>query len=169
VEDDVVYFSGAYAKTAKSSSLIEKIDTSVVTNISELYDFALNDTGYGPMVLVGRFGIMYNEDILKEKGLEPPTSYMELLDDKYAGLVSLPAMTATAGPYVLIAIAEQLGGGIDNYQPALDLYKEKKDNIKLWYTPDLMAALSQKEVAITVIYGPDAAGSGQFRSEHEVG
>ncbi len=150
VEDDVVYFSGAYAKQAEKLGLFEKIDTSVVTNISELYDFALNDTGYGPMVLVGRFGIMYNEDILKEKGLEPPTSYMELFDDKYAGLVSLPAMTATAGPYVLIAIAEQLGGGIDNYQPALDLYKEKKDNIKLWYTTDLMAALSQKEVAITV-------------------
>ena len=115
-----------------------------------LYDFAQNETGYGPMVCVGRFGIMYNADMLKEKGLEPPTSYMDLFDDKYAGLVSLPAMTATAGPYVLGAIAEDLGGSLEDYQAALDLYKEKAGNIGLWYTSDIVPALTSNQVAITV-------------------
>ena len=45
--------------------------------------------------------------------------------------IALPAMTATAGPYVFAAIAEELGGGLDDYQAALDFYAEKKDNIKL--------------------------------------
>lgn len=150
VEDDVVYLSGAYAKQGEGLELFEKLDTSVVTNTSELYDFAQNSTGYGPMVCVGRFGIMYNEDMLKEKGLEPPTSYMDLFDDKYAGLVALPAMTATAGPYVFSAIAKDLGGSLEDYQSALDFYAEKKDNIGMWYTTDLVAALTQKQVAITV-------------------
>lgn len=150
IEDDVVYLSGAYAKQGETLDLFEKIDTSVVTNMDELYDFAQNDTGYGPMVCVGRFGIMYNEDILKEKGLEPPTSYMDLFDDKYAGLVALPAMTATAGPYVFSAIAKDLGGSLEDYQSALDFYAEKKGNIGLWYTTDLVPALTQKQVAITV-------------------
>ncbi len=150
VEDDVVYLSGAYAYTGESLGLFENIDTSVVTSTGELYDFARNDSGYGPMVCAGRFGIMYNADILEEKGLEPPASYMDLFDDKYAGLVSLPAMTATAGPYVLAAIAQDLGGGLDDYQAALDLYEEKKDNISLWYTTELVTALTQKEAAITV-------------------
>ena len=150
VETDVVYLSGAYAKQGESLGLFEKIDTNVVTSLSDLYDFAQNDTGYGPMVCVGRFGIMYNEDVLNEKGLEPPTSYMDLFDDKYAGLVALPAMTATAGPYVFSAIAEDLGGDLTNYQAALDLYAEKKDNIGMWYTSDLVPALTNKEVAISV-------------------
>ena len=150
VEDDVVYLSGAYAKQGEALGLFEKIDTSVVTSLDELYDFAKNDTGYGPMVLVGRFGIMYNEDVLKEKNLEPPTSYMDLFDDKYAGLVALPAMTATAGPYVFSAIAEDLGGSLDDNQAALDFYAEKKDNIGMWYTSDIVPALTNKEVAITV-------------------
>lgn len=150
VEADVVYMSGPYAKEAEGLGIFEKIDTSIVTNMDELYDFAQNDTGYGPMVCVGRFGIMYNADILEEKGLEPPTSYMELFDDKYAGLVALPAMTATAGPYVFAAVAEELGGSLDDYQAALDFYNEKKDNIKFWYTTELVAGLTNEEVAITV-------------------
>lgn len=163
IEDDVVYLSGAYAKTGESMDLFEKIDTNVVTSTDELYDFAKNDSGYGPMVCAGRFGIMYNANILAEKGLEPPTSYMELFDDQYAGLVALPAMTATAGPYVLAAIAEDLGGGLDNYQAALDLYAEKKNNINLWYTTELISALTQKEAAITVymdLMMPVLQGSG---------
>lgn len=150
VEADVVYLSGAYAKQGEGLGLFEPIDTNVVTNLDDLYDFAKNDTGYGPMVCVGRFGIMYNEDVLNEKGLEPPTSYMDLFDDKYAGLVALPAMTATAGPYVFSKIAEDLGGSLDDYQAALDFYAEKKDNIGMWYTSDLVPALTNKEVAITV-------------------
>mgnify|MGYP000206370710 CR=1 FL=1 len=150
VEDDVVYLSGSFAKQAQELGLLEQIDTDVVTTVDELYDFAKNDSGYGPMVAVGRFGLMYNAAMLEELGLEPPTSYMDLFDDKYAGIVSLPAMTSTAGPYVLGAIAENLGGDLENYQAALDLYKEKKDNIKLWYTSDIIGAMAQKEVAITV-------------------
>ncbi len=150
VEDDVVYLSGSYANQAEELGLVELIDTSVVTNVDELYDFAKNESGYGPMVAVGRYGIMYNADMLDELGLEAPTSYMDLFDDQYAGIVSLPAMSSTAGPYVLGAIAEELGGDLDNYQVALDLYAEKKDNIKLWYTSDLIGAMAQKEVAVTV-------------------
>ena len=33
---------------------------------------------------------------------------------------------------------------------ALDLYAEKKDNIGMWYTSDLVPALTNKEVAVTV-------------------
>lgn len=150
VEADVVYLSGPFAKQGEGLDIFEKIDTSIVDNMDELYDFAQNDTGYGPMVCVGRFGIMYNADMLEEKGLEAPTSYMDLFDDKYAGLVSLPAMTATAGPYVLSAIAEELGGSLEDTSAAMELYDEKKDNIKLWYTSDIVPALTQKEVAITV-------------------
>ncbi len=150
VEDDIVYLSGAFAYTGENLDLFEKIDPGVVTSTDELYDFAQNKNGYGPMVCAGRFGIIYNADILEEKGLEPPASYMDLFDDKYAGLVALPAMTSTAGPYVFAAIAKDLGGGLDDYQAALDFYAEKKDNISLWYTTELVSALTQKEAAISV-------------------
>ena len=52
--------------------------------------------------------------------------------------------------YVFAEIAEDLGGDLTDYQAALDLYAEKKDNIGMWYTADIVPALSNKEVAITV-------------------
>lgn len=82
-----------FAATGNEMGLFEKIDASVVTNLDNLYDFAKNADGYGPCYSLVRYGIIYNEDLVAA-----PDSYEQLFtDEQYAGLVSIPDMSGTAG------------------------------------------------------------------------
>lgn len=162
---DVAMLTKSYAETGAQEGLFESIDTSVVTSLDHLYDFALDANGYGPCYSLCRYGIMYNADALAKLNLDPPTSYQDLFDDKYAGMVALPDMTSTAGPYMLVAMAEAMGGSQEDVTPAMELMQEKKDNINLWYTTssDVVNALTTGEANITVfmdINMPDLMESG---------
>ena len=149
---DVALLTKNYADMGNAEGLFETIDTSIVTSIPDLYDIAVNQDGYGPCYSLCRFGIMYDVDALEAAGLPVPTSYVDLFDDQYAGMVTLPDMTATAGPYLLVAMAEALGGSVDDVTPAMELMQEKKDNINLWYTTnsDVVNAFTTGEDCITV-------------------
>jgi putative spermidine/putrescine transport system substrate-binding protein len=147
-EIDVALLTKSFADIGNSEGLFEKIDTSVVTSLDNLYDFAKNADGYGPCYSLVRYGIMYDADVVKEA----PKSYVDLFDDKYAGMVTLPDMTSTAGPYMLMAMAESLGGGEKGLEAAFELMAEKKDNIASWYTAssDVQQGFTTGEVALTV-------------------
>ena len=81
-----------------------------------------------------------------------PTSYEGLFDDQYAHMVALPDMTSTAGPYMLVAMAEAMGGSQEDVTPAMELMQEKKDNIDLWYSTssDVVNAFTTGEANIAV-------------------
>lgn len=149
---DVALLTKSFAEVGVQSDLFEKVDTSVVTSLGNLYGFAQDKNGYGPCYSVCRYGIMYNADALEAAGVEAPTSYQDLFDDKYAGMVALPDMTSTAGPYILVAMAEAMGGSQEDVSPAMTLMQEKKDNIDLWYSAssDVVTAFTTGEAAITV-------------------
>ena len=149
---DVAMLTKSFAETGAQEGLFEPIDTSVVTSLDHLYDFALDANGYGPCYSLCRYGIMYNADALAELNLDPPTSYQDLFDDKYAGMVALPDMTSTAGPYMLVAMAEAMGGSQEDVTPAMELMQEKKDNIDLWYSTssDVVNAFTTGEANIAV-------------------
>ena len=149
---DVAMLTKSFAETGAQEGLFEQIDTSVVTSLDHLYDFALDANGYGPCYSLCRYGIMYNADALESLGLPAPTSYQSLFDDQYAGMVALPDMTSTAGPYMLVAMAEAMGGSQEDVTPAMTLMQEKKDNIDLWYTTssEVVNAFTTGEANITV-------------------
>jgi putative spermidine/putrescine transport system substrate-binding protein len=149
---DVALLTKSFAETGNQQGLFETIDTNVVTSLGDLYDFAVNADGYGPCYSLCRYGIMYNADALTAAGLDAPTSYQDLFDDKYAGMVALPDMTSTAGPYMLVAMAEAMGGSQEDVSAAMTLMQEKKDNIAIWYTTssDVVTAFTTGEIAITV-------------------
>ena len=149
---DVAMLTQSFAVTGAQEGLFEQIDTSVVTSLDHLYDFALDADGYGPCYSLCRYGIMYNADALESLGLPAPTSYQSLFDDQYAGMVALPDMTSTAGPYMLVAMAEAMGGSQEDVTPAMTLMQEKKDNVDLWYTTssEVVNAFTTGEANITV-------------------
>lgn len=149
---DIALLTKSFAETGNQGDLFEKVDTSVVTDLDNLYSFAVNADGYGPCYSVCRYGIMYNADALEAAGLPAPASYQDLFDDKYAGMVALPDMTSTAGPYMLVAMAEAMGGSQEDITPAMELMQEKKDNIDLWYTAssDVVNAFTTGEANIAV-------------------
>ncbi|WP_312280130.1 extracellular solute-binding protein [Oscillibacter sp.] len=149
---DVALLTKSFAETGNQDGLFETIDPSIVTDTGNLYDFAVSADGYGPCYSVCRYGIMYNADALKKAGLDAPTSYQDLFDDKYAGMVALPDMTSTAGPYILVAMAEAMGGSHEDVSPAMELMQQKKDNIDLWYSTssDVVNAFTTGEANIAV-------------------
>lgn len=162
---DIAMLSRSFSQTGNSEGLFEKIDTNVVTSLGDLYDIAVDADGYGPCYSLDRYGIMYNADALEQAGLPAPTSYEDLFDDQYAHMVALPDMTSTAGPYLLVALAEDLGGSQEDVTPAMELMQEKKDNIDLWYTTtsDVVNAFTTGEANIAVfmdIYMPSLTESG---------
>lgn len=149
---DVALLTKSFAEVGAQAGLFEKVDTSVVTSLGNLYDFAQDKNGYGPCYSVCRYGIMYDAAALERAGVEVPASYQDLFDDKYAGMVALPDMTSTAGPYILVAMAEAMGGSQEDVSPAMTLMQEKKDNIDLWYSAssDVVNAFTTGEACITV-------------------
>ena len=149
---DVALLTKSFAETGIQNDLFEQLDTNIVTSLDELYDFCVDEKGYGPCYSLCRYGIMYNADALEQLGLPAPTSYQDLFDDQYAGMVALPDMTSTAGPYMLVAMAEAMGGSQEDVSAAMALMQEKKDNINLWYTAssDVVNAFTTGEANITV-------------------
>lgn len=149
---DIALLTKSFAEIGNQEGLFEKIDTNVVTSLDGLYDFAVNADGYGPVYSTCRYGIMFDADALAAKGLPVPTSYQDLFDDKYAGMVILPDMTSTAGPYMLVAMAEAMGGSQEDVSAAMALMQAKKDNIVGYYSAssDVVSAFTTGEASITV-------------------
>ena len=146
-ELDVALLSQNFAVKGNNEGLFEKIDTNVVTNLDNLYDFAKDADGYGPCYSLVRYGIIYDADVV-----EAPTSYQDLFNGNYDGLISLPDMSSTAGPYLLIALAEALGGSQENVDPAFELLAANKDKIAQFYSAssDVQTAFTTGEIAVSV-------------------
>jgi putative spermidine/putrescine transport system substrate-binding protein len=147
-EIDVALLTDSFAALGNKNGLFEKIDPKVVKNTRNLYDFAKNAEGYGPCYSVVRYGIIYDASIVKT----PPKSYKDLFSEKYKGQLSLPDMASTAGPYLLITLAEKAGGSATNVEPGFKLLKANKDKVKQWYmtSSEVQTAFSTGEIGVAV-------------------
>ena len=128
-EIDVAFLNDSFAVIGNGEGLFAEIDTSIVDNLDQLYDFAIVDEGYGPAYSVTSYGIMYNADTVEN----PPKSYKELFEGDYEGRVMIPDMTGTAGPMIAVALVEDLGGTQEDITPAIDFMAANKKNIGLFY------------------------------------
>ena len=160
-EIDVAFLNDSFAVIGNEEGLFAEIDTSIVDNLDELYDFAIIDEGYAPAYSVTAYGIMYNADTVEN----PPKSYRELFEGDYEGRVMMPDMTGTAGPWIAIALAEDLGGSQEDITPAIDFMAANKDNIGLFYASgsDVINGFTTGECDIAVfmdMFLPILQGSG---------
>lgn len=146
-EIDVVMMSESFSAIGNSMGIFEKIDTSIVTNLNNLYGFAKNPDGFGPAYSLVRYGIIYDKD-----RVPAPTSYLDLFNGKYDGMLSLPDMTSTAGPYLLVAMAEALGGSAQNVDPAFEFLKKNVKSVAQFYTTssDVQTGFTTGEIAVSV-------------------
>lgn len=147
-EIDVALMSESFSIIGNADGVFEKLDETVVTNLGNLYDFAVNAEGYGPCYSLVRYGILYNAD-----AVEAPASYQQLFtDEAYAGLVSIPDMSTTAGPYLLVAMADAMGGSQENVEPAFELMAQNKDAIAQFYatSSDVQTAFTTGEIAVSI-------------------
>ena len=107
---DVIYLTDRFSQLGIDLGLFQPVDRAQVPNIGQIYDLAQAPQGeYGPAYTIGRVGIVYNADEVSE----PITSWNDLWREDLASQVSLPGITTTAGPMVVLRAAEKVG--VDAY------------------------------------------------------
>ncbi len=107
---DVIYLTDRFSQLGIELGMFQPIDRAQVPNIDQIYDLAQSPQGeYGPAYTIGRVGIVYNADEVAE----PITSWSDLWREDLASSISLPGITTTAGPMVVLRAASL--AGVDAY------------------------------------------------------
>ncbi|MBS1165435.1 MAG: extracellular solute-binding protein family 1 [Proteobacteria bacterium] len=106
---DVIYLTDSYSQLGIQGGLFQKIDRSKLPNTEKLYDLAADPQGgYGPAYTIGRAGIVYDSAKVK-----PITSWNDLWREDLKSQISLPDVTTTAGPMVVVEAGKH--AGVDAY------------------------------------------------------
>lgn len=147
---DVIFLTDSYSQIGIEEGLFQKIDRAKIPNVKELYDLAQDPQGgYGPAYTVGRIGIVYDAAKVKP----PITSWNDLWRDDLKNSISLPGITTTAGPLVVLRAAAH--AGVDPYQQtdkAFDAIKALKPNVVKNYNTgsELVNLISTGEVTVSI-------------------
>jgi putative spermidine/putrescine transport system substrate-binding protein len=102
---DMAVVSMADALQAARAGLIDKIDTSKLSNFDKLYDIAKNPNGDGMSVGYTFYAtsIAYRPDKMKIE------SWADLLKPEYVGHIAFPNVTTNQGPPALYMLGEAIG------------------------------------------------------------
>ncbi|MBX9453039.1 MAG: ABC transporter substrate-binding protein [Mesorhizobium sp.] len=147
---DVIYLTDSFSQLGVEEGLFQKIDRSKIPNIDGLYELAQDPQGgYGPAYTIGRVGIVYDS----EKVNPPITSWADLWREDLASQVSLPGITTTAGPMVVMIAGEKAGtNAFDDADPAFaEIEKIKPNVVKNYNTGSEMINLfSTGEITVSL-------------------
>jgi len=102
---DVIFLTDGYSQLGIEQGLFQPVDRAKIPNVAKIYDLAQAPQGeYGPAYTVGRAGIVYDS-----AKVQPITSWSDLWRADLAGSISLPGITTTAGPMVVIRAGAHAG------------------------------------------------------------
>ncbi|QPC42793.1 ABC transporter substrate-binding protein [Kaustia mangrovi] len=134
--------------------------------LADIYDIARMGTDKAIGAGFVATGFAYNAEMFKEKGWEPPKSWMDLADPKYSQLLSIPPITNTYGLHTLVMMARLNGGSETDIEPGFAAMKEKVAPNVLVFEPSSgkMSELFQSgEIALSIW------GSGRVKSLADTG
>jgi putative spermidine/putrescine transport system substrate-binding protein len=122
---------------------------------ADLYDTARFKDDRAVAVGFVATGLMYNKKFFEEKGWAAPTSWNDLKDPKYKGLVVIPPINNTYGLYTLLMFAKMNGGGEKNVESGFDIMKKDVNPNVLAYepSPGKMTELFQSGQAALAVWG----------------
>jgi len=134
----LAHWDVAVAVGACASGLCAPIDPSLAPAVKGLPDFAAIRNSEGDRVVLATsvlgVGLLYNEEAFERAGLQPPTSWFDLLRPELAGRTSITAPESTMGTAALVMFAQMNGGGVDNIDPGFEFVKSLMPNIHTVHT-----------------------------------
>ena len=148
---DLIYLPDSFAQLGVDKGLFQPIDRSKLPNLEGVYDMAKAPMGdFGPAYTLGRVGIVYDSAQVKE----PITKWADLWREDLKGKVSLPGITTTAGPMVVVLAGEQ--AGVDAYENPdaafAEIEKLKPNVLKNYNTGSEMINLfSTGEISVSLV------------------
>ena len=141
---DMAVVSMADALSATRKGLIDKIDTSKLSNFAKLYDIAKDPNGDGMSVGYTFYAtsIAYRSDKMKID------SWADLLKPEYVGHVAFPNVTTNQGPPALYMLGLALGKDAPDLKAPIEALGEKKDDIVTFYekSSQLVQLMQQEEI-----------------------
>jgi putative spermidine/putrescine transport system substrate-binding protein len=140
----------------KQQGLFAKLDESKVPNLKEMYESAPDPDGIGVNFAVGATGVFYNANAFKEKGWDPPTSWLDLWDPKFKQKLVFHSITNGFGLNFFLSMVRVLGGNEKGdveaaFQKIKDLVPSAITIDKFTDTPKLI----QQEEALIGTWGID--------------
>jgi putative spermidine/putrescine transport system substrate-binding protein len=103
---DIAYFTDAYSQIGIEEGLFQPVDRAKLPNLAGVYDIGKAPQGdYGPAYTVGRVGIIYDTAKIKT----PIASWNDLWREDLKGQLSLPGITTTSGPMVVVIASQHAG------------------------------------------------------------
>ena len=147
---DLIYLPDSFSQQGIELGLFQPIDRSKIPNIDGLYDFAQAPQGeYGPAYTMGRVGIVYDSAAVAS----PITSWSDLWRDDLENSISLPGITTTAGPMVVMLAGEKAGtDAFDDDGPAFAEIEAIKPNVLKNYNTgsEMINLFSTGEISVSL-------------------
>jgi putative spermidine/putrescine transport system substrate-binding protein len=146
---DVIYLTDVYSQQGIDQGLFQKLDRTKLPNLANIYKIGRDPQGgYGPAYTIGRIGLVYNA-----KTVKPLTSWNDLWRADLKGTESLPDITTTAGPMVVLKAADH--AGVNAYADPDKTFAAvaalKPNVVKNYLTgSDLVNLISTGEVSVTM-------------------
>ncbi len=146
---DVIFLTDAYSQVGIERGVFQEFDRSRLSNLDEIYPIARDPQGgFGPAYTVGRIGVVYDS-----ASVEPITSWSDFFAADHGGMVSLPGITTTGGPMVVVQAG--MVAGTDAYEdadPAFDLIASMEDKVVKNYNSgsEMVNLVSTGEVQVTM-------------------
>jgi len=146
---DLIYLADAYAQQAIADGLFQEIDRGQIPNIEEIYAVgqAPHGEAYGPAYTIGRYGIVYDSAATDD----PVTSWGDLWREEFAGRVTIPNVSTTAGQLIVLAAGERAGvDAFENPDAAFAELEALAPNVLTAYgrSSELVNLFAQGEVVI---------------------
>ncbi|MCY3873547.1 MAG: ABC transporter substrate-binding protein [Rhodobacteraceae bacterium] len=149
---DLIYLPDSFAQLGIDKGLFQTVDRSKLPNLDGVYEMAEAPMGdYGPAYTLGRVGIVYDSAQVSD----PITSWADLWREDLAGKISLPGITTTAGPMVVVLAGDKAGvnayedpdaafAEIEKLKPnVLKNYNTGSEMINLFSTGEISVSLAQ--------------------------
>lgn len=119
---DVAWMDGGISEEAEARGILAHLDPAKVPNIGNMVSEGVYKNDKGEIFALGTgffsLGLVYNTDVVKT----PPTSWNDLWDEKYKGMVTLPNAQNTLSFF--LSMIENFGGSIDNPGPYIEKLKQ---------------------------------------------
>jgi len=122
---DLMYLDDGQVIQGGQLGLLQKLDSSKISNWADLYPSAIDKKGYGVAWVFGSYGIAYNTDKIKT----PPTSWNDLWNPAYKGHVAVNNLTSNGGIQAFVAAASLGGGNVHNMDPAFQRFEKLAPNL----------------------------------------
>lgn len=146
---DVIFLTDSFSQLGIEAGIFLPVDRALIPNVAKSHEMGQAPQGeYGPAYTVGRVGIVYDS-----AAVEPITTWDDLWREDLAGSLTVPGITTTAGPMMVVKAGDHAGADVyEDADPAFAALEELSGNIVKNYNTgsEMINLASTGEISVAV-------------------